>query len=66
LVAALPCREFPHQTCPENTVRGELSFQNRNFLQNPFDFDVNVRHFGGHFAVVFFVFIHIPASNVIN
>jgi hypothetical protein len=58
-------REAPYKRRLESAIRGKLSFQIRNFLQNPCQFDVNVRHFVGHFVMPPFVFIHIPGSTFI-
>jgi hypothetical protein len=61
------------ETRREGAVPAKLSIKIRRFLQNGCRIGanvrklaLNVRFFFGYSVVIFFVFIDIPASNVIN
>jgi hypothetical protein len=69
LVAAPPggatSLQIGQKACRGGVMHAILSFKNRNFPQNSCRSNINVRLFVGHIVFVLFVFIHIPASNVI-
>jgi hypothetical protein len=58
-------REYPHKTRSESVNQAAVSVISGVFLQNPCRIALNFRLFRGHFVHVSFVFIHIPALNVI-
>ena len=64
--SAVRCSSLPYISTKdrrESVIYGNLPFKSRGFLQNRCHIAEYVRFFLVHFVHLFFVFIHIPASN---